>query len=331
MKTNKKTIQSAMDNRLSFLDEQPSCRTAVQIRIAQEEEPVMKKKISFSLVFAMVLTLLAAAGLAAGLLLSPRAEAMQIAERALEEKYGVTAEMQTFFAREQKEAEDGAVQITFSGAGCLDWVLGTYTAVVKDGKAEVTWSHDGEDTSRGYEAEAWGAEQLKAMVSDSRDTGLKKAYMARAEKLSAAHTVPAEVPDLTESEIEAFHARREADKTAALNACKIPEEEMIATAREFICSNWPLTDEQISWLDLLNGQTGPDNTAEANEWYEMVDGKPCYMVEYLLYRPLTTEQITDSNFVRTGGAGEGYYQIYINVENGEIEKYEYNSALGGIG
>ena len=330
MKMNKEPLRAAMDRRLSFLDDLPSCRPALYDRIAQEE-PVMKKKISFSLVFAMVLTLLAAAGLAAGLLLSPRAEAMQIAERALEEKYGVTAEMQTFFAREQKEAEDGTVQITFSGAGCLDWALGTYTAVVKDGKAEVTWSHDGEDTSRGYEAEAWGVEQLKAMVSDSRDTGRKRAYMDRAGEISAAHTVPAEVPDLTESEIEAFHARREADKTAALNACKISEEEMIATAREFICSNWPLTDEQISWLDLLNGQPSPDNTAEANKWYEMVDGKPCYMVEYLLYRPLTTEQITDRNFVRIGGAGEGYYQVYINVENGEIEKYEYNSALGGIG
>ena len=28
---------------------------------------------------------------------------------------------------------------------------------MKDGRAEVTWSHDGEDTAGGYEAEAWGA------------------------------------------------------------------------------------------------------------------------------------------------------------------------------
>ena len=73
MKTNKKTIQSAMDARLAFLDERPSCRAAVQYRIAQEEEPVMKKKLSLGLVLAMVLVLLTAAALAATLLLSPRA------------------------------------------------------------------------------------------------------------------------------------------------------------------------------------------------------------------------------------------------------------------
>ena len=90
MKTNRKTIQSAMDKRLSFLDELPSCRAAVQYPIAQEEEPVMKKKISLGLVFAIVMTMLAAAAIAAGLLwkLSPQAEAVQIADRALEEKYG---------------------------------------------------------------------------------------------------------------------------------------------------------------------------------------------------------------------------------------------------
>ena len=46
MKTNKDSLKSAMDRRLSFLDDVPSCRAAVQCRIAQEEEPVMKKKVS---------------------------------------------------------------------------------------------------------------------------------------------------------------------------------------------------------------------------------------------------------------------------------------------
>ena len=58
MKTNKETLQTMMDRRLSFLDDLPSCRAAVQARIAQEEEPVMKKKISLGFVFALVLVLL---------------------------------------------------------------------------------------------------------------------------------------------------------------------------------------------------------------------------------------------------------------------------------
>ncbi len=63
--------------------------------------------------------------------------------------------------REEKELPDGGVQVTYYGAGNMVYALGTYTVVVKDGKAaEVSWSHDGKDTSGGYAAEAWGLEQL---------------------------------------------------------------------------------------------------------------------------------------------------------------------------
>ena len=180
MKTNKKTIRSAMDNRLSFLDELPSCRAAVQYRIAQEEEPVMKKKISLGFVFAMVLVLLAAAALATTLLLSPRANAVKAADEAVKEKYGITAELQTFFGREEKELPEGGVEVAYTGAGNMAYALGTYTVTVKDGKAtEVTWSHDGEDTSGGYDAEAWGLEQLNQMLTDCRDESLKQAYLDR--------------------------------------------------------------------------------------------------------------------------------------------------------
>ena len=70
---NKETLQAAMDRRLSFLDELPSCRPALMQRIAQEEAPVMKRKISVGLVFALVLVSLSVIALATGLILSPRA------------------------------------------------------------------------------------------------------------------------------------------------------------------------------------------------------------------------------------------------------------------
>ena len=75
MKTNKESLRSAMDRRLSFLDELPSCRAALYHRIAQEEAPVMKKKLSVGLVFAIILVLVTVAALAAGLLVSPRVSA----------------------------------------------------------------------------------------------------------------------------------------------------------------------------------------------------------------------------------------------------------------
>ena len=67
MKTNKEPLKAAMDRRLSFLDEVPSCRAALQVRIAREEEPVMKRKVSIGFVFAMILALMSVAALAAGL------------------------------------------------------------------------------------------------------------------------------------------------------------------------------------------------------------------------------------------------------------------------
>ena len=192
MKNHEKNLRSAMDRRLSFLDERPSCRAAVQYRIAREEEPVMKKKISAVLVLAVVLVLLTTVGLATGVLqswLSPKVSAAQLADQALKEKYGITAEMQTFFTRHETEQADGSVRVTYTGAGTMEYVLGTYTAVVKDGKAEISWSHDGADTSGGYEAEAWGLEQLNRMMTDSLDQKSKFDFIAKATAIAEKHGI----------------------------------------------------------------------------------------------------------------------------------------------
>lgn len=337
MKTNKKTIRSAMDDRLSFLDELPSCRAAVQYRIAQEEEPVMKKKISLGFVFAMALVLLAAAALAATLLLSPRANAVKAADEAVKEKYGITAELQTFFGREEKELPEGGVEVTYTGAGSMAYALGTYTVVVKDGRAEtISWSHDGEDTSGGYAAEAWGLEQLNRMLADCRDESLKQAYLDRTEEIAAAHGA---LEDDRPSEAdENYRDQIEERKTAALNARKLSEEEMIRVGREFIISNYNLNEEQVGRLELYTNFDSPykdliDADPEAdngNSWYDTVNGKPCFIVEYLLYQPMTEEEY-EAGKPLDYKEGDGYYIVYVNVETGEIEEYVYNSGLAGQG
>ena len=70
--------------------------------------------------------------------------------------------------------------------------------------------------------------------------------------------------------------------------------------------------------------------AEENSWYEMVNGQPCFEVEYLLYQPVTVEQVADEEPLGHGDM-DGYYKVYVNVETGVIEEYEYNSALAGEG
>lgn len=324
MKTNKDTLRSAMDRRLSFLDDLPSCRAGVLEQIAREEEPVMKKKVSAGFVFAIVLVMLSAAALAAGLLFSPRVSAARSADQALEKEYGITREMQTFFGREEEELPEGGIRVTYTGAGNLAYPLGTYTVTVRDGKADVTWSHEGKDTSGGYDSEVWGTEQLKQMFAESTDESKKRAFLDRAAEIAEANEA-AEDNESSEAD-EGYHIRREAGKTAALRARKLSEEEMIGIGREFIVSNYELDEEQISRLELYTNSF----RNEENEWYETVNEKPCFLVEYLLYEEYAAEQQQNGE-ARGRTEKDGYYKVYVNVENGAVEEYEYNSALGGEG
>ena len=321
MKTNKESLRAAMDRRLSFLDDVPSCRAAVKYRIAQKEEPVvMKKKLSVGLVVAIVLALLSVSALAAGLLLSSRVSAVQLADRELEKKYGITAEMQTFFGREEKELADGTVEVTYSGFGGMEYVLGTYTAVVRDGKAEISWSHDGDDTTGGYEAEAWGLEQLRQMMADSLDQEKKDAFLSKAAEIGEKYTVTEDDSSVEEAEVN--FEQIEANKTAALQARKLSEDEMIRIGREFIISNYGFNEEQIARMELYTNSFED----EENCWYDMVNGKPCFQVEFLLYND---EYETGDLTRRT--EMNGFYNVYVNVETGVVEEYEYDSALAGQG
>ncbi len=321
MKMNEEQLKAAMDRRLSFLDDVPSCRAKVQYRIAQKEEPaVMKKKLSVGLVLALVLAMLSVSALAAGLLLSSRVTASRIADQELEKQYGVTAEMQTFFSRDETELPDGTVQVTYTGVGGMDYVLGSYTALVKDGKAEIAWSHDGENTSGCYDAEAWGLEQLRQMMADSLNQEKKDAFLSKAEEIGAKHNVR---EDETPSEADDnYYEQREANKTAALKARKLSEDEMIQIGREFIISNYKLNEEQIAHMEMYTNSFED----EENCWYEMVNGQPCFQVEYLLYNDeFETGDLTKRTEMN------GYYIVYVNVETGVVEEYEYNSALAGQG
>ena len=325
MRTNKDTLRTRMDRRLSFLDSAPSCRAKVFDRVAREEKPAaVKKKFSLALAAALVLALLSAAALAANLLLSPRANAARIAERAMTEKRGVTTEMMTFFGREEEEEKDGTVRVTFSGAGDLNYVLGTYTVLVKDGKAEITWSRDGEDTSGGYEAEAWGKDQLAQMLSDCLDTQRKSAFLRRAAAIAQKHGAAED--DSSSEWDESWPQRLEAEKTAAMEARRLPEEELTAIGREFIITNYSLSEAEAGMMELYT----VCGESEGNSWYDMVNGKPCLKVEYLLYAPYTTQQMMNGES-RPHMDKEGYYIVYVNVTDGTVEEYEHDSGLGGEG
>ena len=114
---------------------------------------------------------------------------------------------------------------------------------------------------------------------------------------------------------------------------------MIAAGREFIISNYGLNEEQIARMELYtNFDTGlPEDAdfeaepASENGWYDMINGKPCFKVEYLLGQPEVPEQEGVAVTPLPREEKDGFYVVYVNVETGEVEDYEFNSGLAGKG
>lgn len=288
----------------------------------------MKKKVSFGLVFALIVISLSVIALAAGLQLSPRVSAAQQAGKELEKAYGVTEEMLSFFQREEQELADGTYRVTYTSGGSLGYLLGTYTVEVKNGKSQASWSHDGEDTAGGYDAAAWGPEQMKLMMAASGNAAEIDAYIARADATAAKFGYVKEDekpsdPDDGETH-ESWYEKREAEKNGALEKRQLSEEEMVEIGKAFVIANYDLTEEQTARL-VLYTEIGAE---EANFWYETVDGKPCFLVEYLLDKDdFTDELLNDPNYVRNNS----YFKVFVNVETGVVEQYEFDAGVGGVG
>ena len=106
---------------------------------------------------ALVLVLAAAAAVAAGLTRSAKYDAKLLAHQALEEKYGFTRDMDSFF-RCTVEEKAGETVVTYSAdedVGDFAWKLGDYIVTIRDGKAEASWSNDGEAVGGDFSSDVW--------------------------------------------------------------------------------------------------------------------------------------------------------------------------------
>lgn len=106
---------------------------------------------------AMVLVLAAAVAVAAGLTRSAKYDAKLLAHQALEEKYGFTRDMDSFFTCSVEEA-DGQTVVTYRAdedVGDFAWKLGDYIVTIRDGKAEASWSNDGEAVGGDFSSDVW--------------------------------------------------------------------------------------------------------------------------------------------------------------------------------
>lgn len=106
---------------------------------------------------ALILVLAAAVAVAAGLTRSAKYDAKLLAHQALEEKYGFTRDMDSFF-RCTVEEKAGETVVTYSAdedVGDFAWKLGDYTVTIRDGKAEASWSNDGEAVGGDFSSDVW--------------------------------------------------------------------------------------------------------------------------------------------------------------------------------
>jgi hypothetical protein len=297
----KKLIQNTLNRRLSCLADNPFLARQV-IATAQGKETKMKKKLSASVVFVLIATLLAATALAAGLLFSPRYNTAKLANEALKNKYGITDKMMTVLCRTAASESDGSTVYTYGSAEHIAR-MGVYTVTVKDGKAEAVWSLDGIETAGGLEAKAWGAEQLEMMLSDY------PAVMTYLSKQQDAYTdEPRPAPSIITEEEQAIAKAK--STIQVLEAAKITLEQARKSARLAIIKEYNLSTEQERLLYPYDGE----------EYFKMEEGKPLFSQFYILDRE-------DGGWVEKNGI----YVVTVNMETGEIEEIIYDSTLAGNG
>lgn len=157
---------------------------------------------------ALVLMLAAAVAVAAGLTRSAKYDAKLLAHHALEEKYGFTRDMDSFFTCSVEEA-DGQTVVTYranADIGDFAWKLGDYIVTIRDGKAEASWSNDGEAVGGDFSSDVWdtallarGIERRKAGEEWYEITG---ETLETGESLSGAEKTTPEVSAAGESAVQ---------------------------------------------------------------------------------------------------------------------------------
>lgn len=103
---------------------------------------------------AAAVVLISSVALAAGIIRSHRYDAKLLAQQALSDTYGLTREMDAFFAWETTENGDETVVTLTPVDGYMDR-LGVYTVTIRGGEATASWSNDGKAAEG-----VWDTQQL---------------------------------------------------------------------------------------------------------------------------------------------------------------------------
>lgn len=316
----KTDLRSLVDQNLSELKWDERQRQRVLHAIREEEKPVKKR--SVSMILAALLICLSVTALAAGLLFSPRYDAVRLANTAMEEKYGITADLLSLFHRTVTTHADGSATVTYAApqADFPAEQMGDYFVEVSGGHAQAFWSNDGMDTSGGLGAEAWGKEQLLLLSYDYANT---MQYLFDQQGIVTPTPMPANMKNhvwtaedealaqQAMDEINLIEQQRLAEILKAEKAGKMTIEKASELACQAVCQEYKLTDAQRSKLIYE-----PDST-----YITWEDDQPMAHILFWLW------QRDDDAFTEK----DGQYWVTIDLSAGVIEDILYDSGLAGNG
>lgn len=194
---------------------------------------------------ALVLALITAAAVAAGLTRSARYDAKRLAYQALEEKYGFTTDMESFFTCTAEE-KDGQTVVTYRAnkdVGDFAWKLGDYTVTIRNGQAEASWSNDGEAVGSDFSSDVWNTALLARGIARRRaGEEWYEITGETLERLGGAEQEDVLVPD-------GLDGARLADES----------ESDVLKARKEVLGKYGLTKENLAlfdaWKPMENGKT----------------------------------------------------------------------------
>lgn len=308
----KRFVQQSIDSGLSVMQGDPW----LALRIMNQERTggfIVKKRLSVGLVLAIVLMLITVTALAAGIIFAKRVPATEIADQALLKTYGITARMQSLFTRKTAEGEGGTTIVTYEGIEHLSFVLGKYTVIV-EGKTvkNISWSHDGEDTSGGLEASAWGKDQLEEILRIDPETGEPVPLLTfdpYVDRINREHGFDYQAY-WEENEDEKYVVVLEGeDIEKAKERQAFSAHEFVQIAKEAVGVRYHLTSQQISLMSI---------DVDENSAYVLLDGTLCYRC-LIFVGELSSEETEQ----------DGTYTVYLNLETGVVEDIQFLSEHGG--
>ena len=280
----------------------------------------MKHIMTACLTALMVLALILSAATAEGVVLSGRVKAVRLADKALEEKYGITQLTQEYFNRVTEENEKGGYTVQYSGTDFWGYALGTYEVTVADGAVTgITWSHGGEDTSGGLSAEAWGNEQILEILVLNQETGDLSLFEDRINEINEKHgyIVNRDLSDDTAL------IQRETQSREAMEQAVLSVEEIDAIAMRAVAEAYELTDGQAAHMEVLS------ETDEKAYWYIMYRDNPCLVSCIGVGDDSAAPDVLPNGLLYT--EKNGTYWVCVNVKTGAVEEIVYSAGIGGNG